>query len=65
MSDFEIKIQKISVQNQKMPQFCVGTNVSFEQYSKIQITAVRYNISKILKKTFKGSGDEYYDKFRT
>ena len=28
------------VQNQKAPQFCVGTNVSFEQYSKIQITAV-------------------------
>ena len=31
---------KVGVQNQKMPQFCVGTNVSFEQYSKIQITAV-------------------------
>jgi hypothetical protein len=30
LNDFEMKIQKIGVQNQKMPQFCVGINVSFE-----------------------------------
>ncbi len=37
---------KVGVQNQKMPQFCVGTNVSFERNSKVRFTAVRYNISK-------------------
>ncbi len=42
----ELKIQKISVQNQKMPQFSIGTNVSFEQNSKVHFTVVRYNISK-------------------
>ena len=38
---------KVGVQNQKMPQFFVGTNVTFEQNSKIQFTAVRYNISNM------------------
>jgi hypothetical protein len=40
LSGFEIKIQKIGVQNQKMPRFFVGTNVSFEQDTKVYFTAV-------------------------
>ena len=40
LNSFEIKIQKIGVQNQKMPQFCGGTNNDFEQNSKLQFTAV-------------------------
>ncbi len=34
------------VQNQNMPRFCLGTNVSFEQYSKVRFTAVWNDISK-------------------
>ena len=39
-SDFEIKISKIGVQNQKTTRFFLGTNVSFEQDSKVHFTAV-------------------------
>ena len=45
-SSFEIKIRKNGVQNQKMPQFCVGTNNDFERNSKLKFTPVWYNISK-------------------
>ena len=37
---------KVGVQNQKIPQFFVGTNVTFEQDSKLLFRAVWYNISK-------------------
>jgi hypothetical protein len=40
LNDFELKIQKIGVQNQKTTRFCLGTNVIFEQYSKARFTAV-------------------------
>jgi hypothetical protein len=36
LSGFERKIQKIGVQNLKMPQFCLGTNVIFNLWSKIK-----------------------------
>ena len=36
----------IGVQNQKMPQFCLGTKDDFERNSKFQFTSVWYNISK-------------------
>ena len=37
---------KVGFPNQKSPQFCLGTNVTFEQDSKVHFIAVRYNISK-------------------
>ena len=40
LNSFEIKIQKTSVQNQKMPQNRLGTNVSFERNPKVCFTAV-------------------------
>jgi len=46
LNDFKIKIPKIGVQNQKMPQFYVGTNNDFERNSKLQFASVWYNISK-------------------
>jgi hypothetical protein len=40
LSDFEIKNPQVGVQNQKMPQVCVGTNVFFDLWSKLPNTAV-------------------------
>ena len=45
-SFFEWNVRKIGVQNQKMPQFCLGTKDDFERNSKFQFTSVWYNISK-------------------
>ena len=48
-----------------MPQFCVGTNVTFEQSSKVHFTAVRYNYAPCEPRLIRGGAARYASAIRS